>query len=453
MDFDSQSGKTSSAGRNHRFGLEVCISNALVDNESQVFVERTVPQHFTEGCKRDCRTALLDRPRPHPFEQCPPDSVALGVRKTADLFNVGVPVDLVYKDVGNRLVVCIYGHPTPPAGCISRQLSIRRRFIICDGIHPDRPKHLSGRSLDLSKSCTFIWTRSTYSDHPHILARSGRIQRDGHWSPSRRSGAGVFVLDDRSRLANVDSVVKALTDQQAETAIVLEGVTIAEAERATRCVGWSVADVLLHLAQSDEMAITSLTDGFGAAAVDNTSGWGGGTSVDESVAVMVERERGAPFEDVVNRWRLAAAALVATLGGMDLSTRVPWVAGNLSARTLATTRMSETWIHTQDIADAIGVDLVPSDRLKLIARLAWRTLPYAFHSSGLTMAGPVAFRLIGPSGERWEFLPDGPEMTTISGSAVELCAVAARRIDPAATTLAGEGPDVADVLALVRTYA
>jgi uncharacterized protein (TIGR03084 family) len=168
---------------------------------------------------------------------------------------------------------------------------------------------------------------------------------------------------------------------------------------------------------------------------------------------MVERERGAPFEDLVNRWRLAAAGLVATLGGMDLSTRVPWVAGNLSARTLATTRMSETWIHTQDIADAIGVDLVPSDRLKLIARLAWRTLPYAFHSSGLTMTGPVAFRLIGPSGERWEFVPDEPEATTISGSAVDLCAVAARRIDPAATTLAGEGPDVADVLALVRTYA
>jgi uncharacterized protein (TIGR03084 family) len=138
---------------------------------------------------------------------------------------------------------------------------------------------------------------------------------------------------------------------------------------------------------------------------------------------------------------------------MDLSTRVPWVAGNLSARTLATTRMSETWIHTQDIADAVGVELVPGDRLRLIARLAWRTLPYAFHSSGLTMAGPVAFRLIGPSGERWEFVPDEPEVTTISGAAVDLCAVAARRIDPAATSLVGVGPDAADVLALVRTYA
>jgi uncharacterized protein (TIGR03084 family) len=264
-------------------------------------------------------------------------------------------------------------------------------------------------------------------------------------------GASVSTIDLGS--ADVDPVVRALTDQQAETAILLDGVTIAEADIATRCSGWSVADVLVHLAQSDEMAIVSLTDGFGTAAVDNTSGWGGGTSVDESVAAMVERERGVPFADVLNRWKLAAAGLVAILGGMDLSTRVPWVAGNLSARTLATTRLCETWIHTEDIADALGVDLVPSDRLKLIARLAWRTLPYAFYSSGLTMTGPVAFRLIGPSGERWEFLPDEPEVTTISGSAIDLCAVAARRIDPAATALTGEGPDVADVLALVRTYA
>jgi uncharacterized protein (TIGR03084 family) len=247
--------------------------------------------------------------------------------------------------------------------------------------------------------------------------------------------------------------VSALRDQQAETAMVLDGVTMAEADRPTRCIGWSVADVLLHLAQSDEMAIASLTVGFGTAPVDSTGGWGGGTSVDDSVAVMVDRERGALFEDVVNRWSLAAAGLVATLEGMDLSTRVPWVAGNLSARTLATTRMSETWIHTQDIADAIGVDLVPSERLKLVARLAWRTLPYAFHSSGLTLSGPVAFRLIGPCGQLWEFVPDEPEVTTISGSAVDLCALAARRINPAATTLAGEGPDVANVLALVRTYA
>ena len=251
----------------------------------------------------------------------------------------------------------------------------------------------------------------------------------------------------------MDPVVKALADQQAETGSLVDGLTKAESETATRCIGWSVTDVLLHLAQSDEMAIASLTGRFGDTPVDNANGWGGGTSVDDSVNGMVERERGAPYGDVLERWTVTAARLAAVLDAMDLSTRVPWVAGDLSARTLATTRLSETWIHTGDIADAVGVELVPTDRLMLIARLAWRTLPYAFTSSGLTMSGPVAFRLVGPTGERWEFVPDEPAVTTISGSATDLCAVAARRMDPAATTLVGEGPDAADVLGLVRTYA
>lgn len=252
---------------------------------------------------------------------------------------------------------------------------------------------------------------------------------------------------------DIDPVVQSLADQQAETSSLVLSLTGAESELATRCVGWSVADVLLHLAQTNELAISSLTGRMGGTTWAAPNGWTGGDSVDDAVAAMVERERGAPFEAVLDRWMTAGTNLIAILSDMDLSSRVPWVAGELSARTLATTRLAETWIHTGDIAAALGVDLVPTDRLKLIARLAWRTLPYAFSSTGHTMRGPVSFRLVGPSGDRWEVLPTQPAVTTISGSAVELCAVAARRLDPAATTLSGEGPDAAAVLALVRTYA
>ena len=138
---------------------------------------------------------------------------------------------------------------------------------------------------------------------------------------------------------------------------------------------------------------------------------------------------------------------------MDLSTRVTWVAGELSARTLVTTRLAETWIHTGDVAEAVGVTTVPTDHLFQIARLAWRTLPYAFSSAGRALAGPVAFRLTSPSGDPWDLVPDEPALTTITGPAIELCTVAARRVDPAATSLGGTGPDADDVLALVRTYA
>jgi hypothetical protein len=105
------------------------------------------------------------------------------------------------------------------------------------------------------------------------------------------------------------------------------------------------------------------------------------------------------------------------------------------------------------VADAFGVTLPATDRLRLIARLAWRTLPYAFSSAGRTMTGPVAFRLVAPDGGSWDFVPEEPPLTTITGPAVELCDVAARRVEASATSLRGEGPDSDDVLALVRTYA
>ena len=104
-------------------------------------------------------------------------------------------------------------------------------------------------------------------------------------------------------------------------------------------------------------------------------------------------------------------------------------------------------------AVAFGPPPQPTDRLCHVARLAWRTLPYAFARSGRSLSGPVAFHLRAPSGETWEFEPDEPATTIVRGDAADLCLVAARRIDRANTSLGGDGPDLESVLDLVRTYA
>jgi uncharacterized protein (TIGR03084 family) len=211
--------------------------------------------------------------------------------------------------------------------------------------------------------------------------------------------------------------------------------------------------VVIHLAQTDAMAVDSATGQFAAVTADPFGDADRPASIDAGAALMVERERGLPGNQLVERWSTGAKRLVDVLDGMDLSTRVTWVAGELSARTLATTRLAETWIHTGDVAGALSVEVPPTDRLHHIARLAWRTLPYAFASAGRTMEGPVAFHLLSPGGERWNFIPEEPAVTTISGTAAELCQVAARRADPSATSLSSAGPDAGAVLALVRTYA
>jgi len=248
-------------------------------------------------------------------------------------------------------------------------------------------------------------------------------------------------------------LVATLGDQHAELRSILDGLDGAAWHRASRCDGWDVADVVLHLAQTDELALASAQGRFGDALAALTAGIGPGEDVDDGAARMVERERGIEPAELAARWDAGARALRDALTTADPHARVDWVAGPLSVRTLATTRLAETWIHTGDVAAAAGLSLEPTPRLRHVARLAWRTLPYAFNRAGEILHGPVRFDLTGPGGDRWRFEPDEPAVTTIAGDAVELCLVAARRLDPSATGLRVTGPDGATVLELVRTYA
>jgi uncharacterized protein (TIGR03084 family) len=247
--------------------------------------------------------------------------------------------------------------------------------------------------------------------------------------------------------------ISALTEQQTELSDLLAPLDDDGWSSPSRCEGWSVADVVLHLAQTNEMAIGSAQRRFTEALAILTEGVEAAGNVDDGADLMVRHERGLPHTELRDRWLRSADALVAALIDVDPHERVEWVAGQLSARTLTITRLAETWIHTGDVADALGVTLVPGERLRHVARLAWRTLPYAFMRAGRVLSGPVAFELQAPTGGVWRFVPDEHPATTIRGNGVELCLVAARRVDPVQTDLEGEGPDAAAVLELVRTYA
>lgn len=250
-----------------------------------------------------------------------------------------------------------------------------------------------------------------------------------------------------------EQVVVALEEQLAELRDFVAGLDEAGWACASRCEGWTVCDVVLHLAQTNEMAIGSARGTFAETVGWLARGLPAAGSVDDGAGALVARERGRPAGEVLDRWERSASEMIAALTQGPLSRRVQWVAGDLAARTLVTTRLAETWIHTGDIAFGLHRELAPTPRLEHIARLAWRTLPHAFARDGRQLAGPVAFDLRGPHGEAWCFTPDEPAVTTITGDAVELCLVAARRVPASATSLGGTGPDAAGVLALVRTWA
>jgi uncharacterized protein (TIGR03084 family) len=254
----------------------------------------------------------------------------------------------------------------------------------------------------------------------------------------------------------VEEILRALGAQMDELDGLLAGLDDEQWQLSSACPGWTIADVVLHLAQTDEYAVASARGGLGSvAAYGWTAPSRGEATVDDTAAAFVEAERWLPPARVHERWRQASGALLEALAACRPDQRVPWVVGDLAARTLATTRLAECWIHTGDIAHGLGVEPMPSDRLWHIARLAHRTLPYAFARAGRELRSTVSFRLSSPLDPDaiWVFGDGDPRGTMVVGPAQDLCLVAGRRRDAAGTALVATGPDADAVLALVRTFA
>jgi uncharacterized protein (TIGR03084 family) len=252
----------------------------------------------------------------------------------------------------------------------------------------------------------------------------------------------------------MQEMVTALTEQHAELDALLSPLGDDDWDRPTpRCPGWSIADVVLHLAQTDEMALASVAGRFTEVFASLARGLPPTASIDEGAGAWVAAQRGGPAREGHERWRTGTDSLRQAFAAADPSARVQWVAGEMATRTLATTRLAECWIHTGDVAVALGHPVPAGPRLRHIARLAWRTLPYAFAQAGRELTGPVRFTLTGPDGEVWDLVPDEAALTTITGPALDLCQVAGQRADAADTDLTGSGPDALAVLSLVRTFA
>jgi uncharacterized protein (TIGR03084 family) len=250
----------------------------------------------------------------------------------------------------------------------------------------------------------------------------------------------------------VDEVLVALADQQAELASYVATATGADLARASRCEGWSVADVLTHLAQTNELAVASIEGSFDQAAAALAEGTVDmGSTVDDWAAAVVAAHIGDP-EAARDRWQASAVEQLAAFEAADPHHRVQWVAGTMAVRTLASTRLTECWIHTVDIAVAFGPAPAPTDRLRHTCRLVWRTLPYALARAGRDPAGTVAFELDAPDGDTWSFGEQEAD-TIVRGSAAALCEVAGQRALAATTDLRAHGPDGEAVLATMRTFA
>jgi uncharacterized protein (TIGR03084 family) len=212
------------------------------------------------------------------------------------------------------------------------------------------------------------------------------------------------------------------------------------------CAGWSICDVVLHLAQTEQAAAATV-----GRPIRERNRAAEARGVDDAAERAVEAERDAPAA-VFERWRRACDAFVAAFRQADPDALVQWVGGTLKPATLATTRLAEHWAHGLDIATPLGAHFPDTNRLRHIAWLGHRTLPYAFTVAGQTPQ-VVYCELFGPEGgQPWTFgSPDAP--SSIRGDAGAFCRVGAQRLTPAESGLIAAGPHADAALAVLRNYA
>ncbi len=230
----------------------------------------------------------------------------------------------------------------------------------------------------------------------------------------------------------------------------LESILVGLADDAWRkpsgADGWTVSDVVLHLAQTEEVVVAT------AAGPGALAGWGlGAGPLDAAVDRMVRAERGDPAV-VLQRWQAARRAAFTALTKADPRRPLQWAAAPLKPATLATTRLAEHWAHGLDITGPLDIAFPDTDRLRHIAWLAHRTLPHAFAHAGLARQ-EVYCELTAPGGgATWRHGPaDAPSV--ITGTASAFCRVGVRRLSPGRSGLLASGPHATVALELLRTWA
>jgi uncharacterized protein (TIGR03084 family) len=243
-----------------------------------------------------------------------------------------------------------------------------------------------------------------------------------------------------------------LTDLAAESDDLdrtVAGLAPADFDRPTPAPGWTIAHQIAHLAWTDAIAHTAITDpdAFLAqlASVARTGRFE--DYVDRAAAGYL-----APPPDLLARWREGRADLAAALRAVT-SAKVVWFGTSMSPVSMATARLMETWAHGQDVADTLGRTRGFTPRLRHVAHLGYRTFGHGFAAHGRPVpAAPVRVELSTPDGDMWTFGPaDATER--VDGPALDFCLLVTQRRHPEDLALKTTGAVATEWLEVAQAFA
>ena len=216
-------------------------------------------------------------------------------------------------------------------------------------------------------------------------------------------------------------------------------------KKPVKAKGWSVQNLVAHLAHFEDLATAAVEDG--ADPMEEVARAGNFEALVKEGIVKGDSMRP---QDVIEWWRLSRAATMDALWLCETDDRMPWFGGDLSAKLMATFRIMETWAHGLDVYDQHGVEVEASPRLRHVSFLGWKLLPVAYRQAGME---PVDIRgeVMGPNYSKWSFGPEGAPR--IKGPALEWCRYIVQRAPlKDCPGLVAEGDDAEQALKLATAY-
>ena len=249
------------------------------------------------------------------------------------------------------------------------------------------------------------------------------------------AGPGPMVTDLRAESDDLDAMVTPLpADRWADP---------------TPAPGWTIAHQIAHLLWTDRVALTAVTDEAGFAELLAAAMQDPVRFVDAGAEELAT----APPPELLTDWRATRGRLHDALLTVADGRKLPWFGPPMSAASMATARLMETWAHGLDVADALGVRRPASERLRSIAHLGVRTRDYAFTVNNLAPpTAPFLVELRGPRGDTWSWGP-ADAAQRVTGSAEDFCFLVTQRRPLSTLDISADGPDAQRWLEIAQAFA
>ncbi|MBJ7337102.1 TIGR03084 family metal-binding protein [Mycolicibacterium sp.] len=219
--------------------------------------------------------------------------------------------------------------------------------------------------------------------------------------------------------------------------------------RATPAPGWTISHQIAHLWWTDRVSLVAVTDEPGFAQILQDAS----TNPTGFVDAGAEDLAATPPAEMLADWRRTRSRLHDELLTVADGRKLPWFGPPMSAASMATARLMETWAHGLDVADALGVTRPATARLRSIAHIGVRTRDFAFTVHGLPVPTETFHvELRAPDGSTWSWGP-ADAAQRVTGSAEDFCMLVTQRRPPAELDVTAVGDDAARWLTIAQAFA